>query len=106
KPAKRYWPARIARRHQRSRQARDYVAAHAHAPVYADDLCGPTGLTRRALENLFQEFLGLSMERSHRKRHLDLTRQSGLVCPAEPALTEFSLFASQSSPLKAPSPVS
>jgi AraC-like DNA-binding protein len=50
---------RVARRYQKLRLARDYIAAHAHEPVYIDDLCRVTGLGRRALENLFHDLLGL-----------------------------------------------
>ena len=51
---------RIVRRYQRFRQARDFLSAHLHDPVHVDDLCGATGIHRRALEKLFQDYLGLS----------------------------------------------
>jgi AraC family transcriptional regulator, ethanolamine operon transcriptional activator len=51
---------RIARRYERLRQARDYLAAHAHRPVYVDDLCAATGIGRRGLEHLFKDLLGIS----------------------------------------------
>ena len=50
---------RVEHRHLRLRQARDYLAAHLHEPIYLADLCGATGLSRRALENLFNDFLGI-----------------------------------------------
>jgi AraC family ethanolamine operon transcriptional activator len=53
-------PLRVVGRHRRFRQARDHLAAHLHDPVYLSDLCRATGLCPRALENLFQDFLGLS----------------------------------------------
>jgi AraC-like DNA-binding protein len=51
---------RTAARHRRLRQARDYLAEHAHDPVYLDDLCASLGLEHRAVENLFHDFLGVT----------------------------------------------
>jgi AraC family ethanolamine operon transcriptional activator len=51
---------RLAGRHRRLRQARDFLAAHVHEPIYLDDLCAALGLTHRAVENIFHDFLGLS----------------------------------------------
>jgi AraC-like DNA-binding protein len=51
---------RVAGRHRRLRQARDYLAAHLDQPIYLEDLCTTLGLSRRAAENLFRDFLGLS----------------------------------------------
>ncbi len=50
---------RVHRRHQRLRQARDFIAAHLRQPICLDDLCVATGLSRRGVENLFMEFLGV-----------------------------------------------
>lgn len=51
---------RIDSRHRRLRQAREYLAAHAHEPIYLDDLCTTLGLSNRGLQNLFQDLLGVS----------------------------------------------
>jgi AraC-like DNA-binding protein len=51
---------RVAARHRRLRQAREFLAAHTHEPIYLDDLCTTLGLTRRGVENLFHDLLGLS----------------------------------------------
>lgn len=53
-------PLRIAGRHRRLRQAREYLAAHAREPLYLEDLCTALTLSPRAVENLFQDFLSLS----------------------------------------------
>lgn len=52
--------ARTVARHRRLRQAREYLTEHLHEPVYLGDLCTELGLTHRAVENLFHDFLGLS----------------------------------------------
>jgi len=52
--------ARTVARHRRLRQAREYLSGHLHEPIYLDDLCAELGITHRAVENLFQDFLGLS----------------------------------------------
>ena len=51
---------RIARRYEKLRQARDYLAEHVHEPVYLGDLCRATGLGRRAMQNLFHDLLGVT----------------------------------------------
>jgi AraC-like DNA-binding protein len=53
-------PPRFAARHSRLRQAREFLAAHAHAPVYLDDLCSSLGLSHRGVENLFHDLLGVN----------------------------------------------
>lgn len=51
---------RMIKRHEKLRRAREYLASHAHEPVYLDDLCAETGVSRRALESIFHDLLGLS----------------------------------------------
>lgn len=51
------FPVRL---HRRLWQASDYIAAHLGRPIYMDDLSQATDLTQRGLENLFQDFFGLS----------------------------------------------
>jgi len=50
---------RFKRRYGRLRQARDFIAGHLTQPLCLDDLCVATGLSRRGVENLFTEFLGI-----------------------------------------------
>lgn len=51
---------RTAARHRRLRQARDLIAERLHEPMYLDDLCGAVNLSRRGVENLFMDLLGIS----------------------------------------------
>ncbi len=51
---------RTARRHEKLRRAREYLAEHAHEPIYLLDLCRATGLGQRALQSLFRDLLGVS----------------------------------------------
>jgi AraC-like DNA-binding protein len=51
---------RVAARHRRLRQAREFLAAHAHEPIHLDDLCTAIGLSHRGVENLFQDLLGVN----------------------------------------------
>jgi AraC-like DNA-binding protein len=50
---------RTARRLRRLRQGRDFIAEHARQPIYLDDLCTALGLSRRGVEALFRDSLGL-----------------------------------------------
>jgi AraC-like DNA-binding protein len=51
---------RLSSRMRRMRQARDFIAAHLHEPLCLDDLCRALGLSRRGVENLFQNLLGIN----------------------------------------------
>lgn len=51
---------RVAARHRRLRQAREFLADHAHEPIHLDDLCTALGLSHRGVENLFQDLLGVN----------------------------------------------
>ena len=50
---------RTAGRLRRLRQGRDFIAAHARRPIYLDDLCNELSLSRRGVEELFRDSLGL-----------------------------------------------
>jgi AraC-like DNA-binding protein len=49
---------RVERRYVRLREVREYIAGHLDKPIHLDDLCLDSGLSRRGLENLFNDFLG------------------------------------------------
>ncbi len=51
---------RLLDRQRRLRQLRDYIAGHAHEPIHLEDLCAAVGLSKRSVEYLFREFLGIS----------------------------------------------
>lgn len=45
---------------RRFRQARDFVEDHLHEPLCLDDLCTELKLSRRGVENLFNDLLGIN----------------------------------------------
>lgn len=51
---------RLDRRCQRLRQARDFIQENLHRPVRLEDLCMATGLSRRGIEQLFQDLLDVT----------------------------------------------
>jgi AraC-like DNA-binding protein len=51
---------RAGGRVRRMRQAREFIAAHVHEPLCLDDLCTALNLSRRGVENLFQDLLGIN----------------------------------------------
>ena len=59
----------------RFRLARDYMAAHLGQPVYLEDLCTASGLSRRSLQQIFRDKTGISpmeylcLRRLHGARH-------------------------------------
>ena len=74
---------RVAGRHRRLRQARDYIAAHAGEPIGLDDLCAAIGLSHRGVEYLFRDMLGLSPTVYLRHQRLHCARRA--LRRAEPA---------------------
>ncbi len=68
--------------------ARDFLAAHAHEPVYLDDLCTTLGLSERAVENLFRDLLGITPITYLRHQRLHRARRTLLKAPASPALVK------------------
>lgn len=60
---------------RRLRQARDYITDHLHEPITLEDLCGTLGLSRRGVELLFQDLLGIGP--SAFLRHQRLPRMRG-----------------------------
>lgn len=67
---------RTGGRLRRIRQARDFIAAHLHRPIYLDDLCAELGLAHRSVENLFRDLLGLNPITYLRHRRLHGARQA------------------------------
>jgi len=80
---------RTGGRHRRLRQAREFLAAHTHEPIYLDDLCAVLDLTRRGVENLFQELLGLSPMSYLRHQRLHGARRALLQAPPAPGAVKF-----------------
>lgn len=61
---------RMARRYQRLRDARDYLAAHRHEPIRVEDLCTELELSERGVENLFQDLVGIGPAAFLRRQRL------------------------------------
>lgn len=65
---------RVAGRHRRFRQVRDFVEGHSHQALHLEDFCRVSGLSAGGTENLFRDFLGigpitfLRHQRLHRAR--------------------------------------
>jgi AraC-like DNA-binding protein len=75
---------RVGGRLRRLRQACDFLAAHTHEPVYLDDLCASLDLTRRGVENLFQDLLGINPITYLRHQRLHGVRRALLQAPSAP----------------------
>lgn len=75
---------RIEGRLRRLRQAREYVADRLHQPVSLTDLCGELRLSRRGVELLFQDSLGIGPSAFIRHQRLHGVRRTLLVAPSAP----------------------
>jgi len=83
---------RVGGRLRRLRQAREFLAAHTHEPIYLDDLCATLGITRRGVEKLFQDLLGLSPITYQRHQRLHGVRRALLhAAPASGAVKNAAL---------------
>lgn len=67
---------RIEGRLRRLRQVRDYVAGSLHGPMQLDDLCRSVGLSRRGVELLFQDSLGIGPNAFIRQQRLQGVRRA------------------------------
>lgn len=67
---------RIEGRMRRLRQVRDYVAGSLHGPMQLDDLCRSVGLSRRGVELLFQDSLGIGPNAFIRQQRLQGVRRA------------------------------
>jgi AraC-like DNA-binding protein len=52
---------KISRRYQRLNLLRDFIRENTHRPIRMDELCAVSGLSRRGLEYLFMELLGVGV---------------------------------------------
>lgn len=68
-------------RMRRLRLARDYVMDHLHEPIQLEDLCGSVGLSRRGVELLFNDSLGIGPTAFLRHQRLHGVRCSLLTTP-------------------------
>lgn len=82
-------PKRTGGRHRQLRQAREYLAAHAGEPIYLDDLCTALRLSRRTVENLFTDLLGVSPITYLRHLRLHSVRRALLDAQSSPGAVKF-----------------
>jgi AraC-like DNA-binding protein len=68
--------ARMEKRFQRLKTIRDFLAAKSHEAVKADSLCRELGLSRRGLEVMFQESLGIGPMKFLRHQRLHRVRRA------------------------------
>jgi AraC-like DNA-binding protein len=69
-------------RQRRLRQVRDYISDHLHEPVTLEDLCVVSGLSRRGVELLFQDLLGIGPTALLRHQRLHGVRRTLLATPS------------------------
>jgi AraC-like DNA-binding protein len=72
---------RIEGRLRRLRQARDYLSDRLHEPVSVTDLCGELRLSRRGVELLFQDSLGIGPSAFIRHQRLHGVRRALRTAP-------------------------
>lgn len=79
---------RVEGRMRRLRQARDFVAGSLHKPIQLEDLCGSVGLSRRGVELLFQDSLGIGPTAFIRHQRLHGVRRALLAATPSPGLVK------------------
>lgn len=72
---------RMKGRLARLRKARDYIADHLHEPITLVDLCTELGLSRRGVEFLFQDSMGIGPSAFIRHQRLHGVRRDLLTAP-------------------------
>jgi AraC family transcriptional regulator, ethanolamine operon transcriptional activator len=66
----------ISRRYGALRKIRDHIAAHRATPIRLDDLCLASGMSRRGLEYLFNDFFGIGVHAFVRCQRLHGVRRA------------------------------
>lgn len=79
---------RVEARMRRLRQAREYVAGFLHEPIQLEDLCGSVGLSRRGVEMLFQDSLGIGPVAFIRHQRLHGARRALLSSSPAPGVVK------------------
>lgn len=74
---------RVAKRLKRLRQARDYMADHFREPVSLTELCDEMGMSRRGIEMLFRDTLGIGPNTFLRHQRLHAVRRALQSAPRE-----------------------
>lgn len=74
---------RIAKKLSRLKQARDFIADHLHEPLPLATLCAELGMSRRGVEMLFKESLGIGPNAFLRHQRLHGARRTLRAAPRE-----------------------
>lgn len=72
----------LRRRYAMMRRVRDFLREHSTSPVRMDELCEAVGMSRRGLEYLFRDFLGIGVNAFIRHMRLQGARRA--ILQAEP----------------------
>jgi AraC-like DNA-binding protein len=70
---------KISRRYQRLNLLRDFIRENTHRPIRMDELCAVSGLSRRGLEYLFMDLLGVGVSAFLHKLRLHGVRRELLA---------------------------
>jgi AraC-like DNA-binding protein len=81
--------SRIGGRFHRLRKAQEFLSDHQREPVHLDDLCLALGLTRRGVEKLFRDLLGISPMTYLRHQRLHGARRALLGMTPAPGAVKF-----------------
>jgi AraC-like DNA-binding protein len=84
---------RIEGRLRRLRQAREYLSNHLHEPVSLADLCDELSLSRRGVELLFQDLLGIGPSAFIRHQRLHGVRRALTSAPRVAGVVKETAFA-------------
>lgn len=79
---------RLHKRHQRLRQAREFIEAHLHLHLPLESVCQASGLSQRGLEQLFQDLLDVTPIAYLRQRRLQRARQKLQQVAPQPGLVK------------------
>ncbi len=79
---------RVEGRFRRLRQAREYIEDSLHGPIQLEDLCGAVGMSRRGVELLFQDSLGIGPTAFIRQQRLHGVRRTLMTATPLPGLVK------------------
>ncbi len=79
---------RTERRQRKLRQARDYLFDHCHRPIQLESLCAELAMSKRGVEMLFQDLLGVSPNAYIRNQRLHGVRQALREAVATPGIVK------------------
>lgn len=83
---------RAERRQRKLRQARDYITENCHIPVRLEDLCLELDMSKRGVELLFQDLLGVGPNAFIRNQRLHGVRKALLLADAAPGIVKHTAY--------------